>query len=624
MKCPSCHHISKDEAPKFCSSCGLCLVPTVNPKKNGESQLSLEVEIECGKELKGEDALHLVMDTSDGNKEVHPDNAYSDFSCTAQKTKKKNRKKKKKKDQHLLLEELDSLSLSHTTLSSLSSLPSLGSVDNKTTPQESQIQEDGLTKPLVDCSDVQTESNQVSFPLVVESPNNNCFGIESEEGGTKEKVIPDLGAPVEKMEVDVHPESSQSARRLEGDNEKENHSPVDLVKTLGPTSRERKDIEVLKVKDATCGSLPELTSCKIEETDPLHTDPSQKVPLPESKVDIPNQRKRKETSKPQTNASPPREAKMKSTNQVRGSGKEVKNNQELKKQRANESATREVETQEKLTNQMKTIEEKDKNKPKDMKKQEGPPGSCVDSASRSLGPSKEQRSLTANGKELKTRTLNLGEGIRVYFHAILSRDFSFNPDCDKVYIRGGEGLGKKAWSSYVCEMNCTKELGEHGFLIEGEMMVSKDQVFTSIPYKYYIIHGSNAEYEFIYKKPSKPGQHVNRCLFIKEPFLRSGEWHQYDDIICMKHDKNVMMKLKGIFTDDDRKKVVKGKFIAARVMVENIFSILSSWNTINLKNFFSQFCQFYFVVKQPVVYEEQLTQWSSLGYGEEEPLPSCH
>ncbi|XP_068920216.1 E3 ubiquitin-protein ligase RNF213 isoform X2 [Petaurus breviceps papuanus] len=622
MKCPSCQYISKDEAPKFCSRCGGNLVPSVDPQKNGESQLTLEVEIECGKELKGEDVLPLAMDTTDhlldGNKAVHPDNAHSDFSWTAQKTKKKNRKKKKKKDQHLLLEEPDSLSLSHSDLSSLSSLPSLGLMDNKTTPQESQVQEDGLTKSLVDCSGVQTGSNQISFPLVVKSPNRNHIGIELEEGGTKEKVIPGLGAPVEKMEVDICPESSQSVRRLEGVNEEKNHNSVDLVKTLGPVSTEGKDLELPKVKDTTSGPPPELTSCKIKETDPLHTDLSQKVPLPESKVDIPNQRKRKETSQPQMSVSPPREAKIKSTDQVRGSGKEVKNkNQELKKRFGNELATREVETHEKLTNQMKRIEEKDK-KAKDMKKQEGPPGSCVDSASINLGSSKEQRSQTASEKELNTRALNLDERIRVYFHAILSQDFLFDPDCDKVFIKGGEGLCKNAWNSRVCEMYCTKKLGEHGFLIEGNMMVSKDQVQRSIPYKYFIVRGSNQEYEFIYKKPSKSGQYVNRCLFIKESILRSGEWHQYDDIICMKPYKSLMTKVKDFLTDDNTRKVVKGKFIAAKIMLDNVFSILSTWSTINLNGFLSQFSQFYFVVKKPMVYEDQAKEWESLGYGEEE------
>ncbi|XP_043855804.1 E3 ubiquitin-protein ligase RNF213 isoform X2 [Dromiciops gliroides] len=619
MKCPSCQYISKDEAPKFCSHCGSNLVRAVNTQKIGESQLTLEMEIECGKELKDAAALPLVTDTSDylpdGNKEDHPDNTYSDFSLTTQKTKKKSRKKKKKKDQHFPLEEPDSFSLSHSAQSSLSSLPSYGPIDNKTTPQESQVQEDSLTKPLVDFSGVQTGSSQTSFPLVSESPNSD-IGMESEESGTKEKTILGLDVPVEKMEVDAYSESSQSVRRLERDNEKENHSHVDLIKTLGPTSTEGKDIEVPKVKDATWGSFPEVASCQIEETDSLHRDPSQKVPLPESKADIPNQRKRKDTSKTQMSASPPRGAKIKSTNQVRGTEKEVKRkNEESKKQLTNEPTPKEVQMQEKLTSQIKGIEEKDKNKPKDMKKQEGPPGSCIDSASGSLAPSNEQSNETANEKELKMRALNLGEGITVYFHAILSKDFAFNPDCDKVFIKGG--FGEKAWDREICEMNCTKNLGEHGFLIEGKMMVSKDQVQKSIPYKYYIIHGSNRDYEFIYKTPLKPGQYVNRCLFIEESLLKSGEWHQYDDIICMKPSKSVVVWLKELLRDDNRK-VVKGKNIATGIMVENIFSILSSWNIINLESFFCQFSQFYFVIKKPMVYEDQSIEWKALGYGEKE------
>ncbi|XP_044530479.1 E3 ubiquitin-protein ligase RNF213 [Gracilinanus agilis] len=619
MKCPSCHYISKDEAPKFCSDCGRNLVPAVNPQKNGESQLTMEVEIESGKELKGANEFPLVMDTSDHlpdkNKEAHPDNDYSDSSWTIQKTKKRNRKKKKKKDQNLLSEELDSLSLSHSVPSSLTSLTNLGLMDNKTNPQESQVQEDGLTKPLVDYSDIQTGSIQISFPSVIESLNNNNNVLESEECGTKEKEISDLEAPVEKMEIDVHPEISQSVRILEAVNKKENCSPVDLVKIQGPTSIVGKDMEQCKVKDTTWESLTELTSSKIEEMDLLYSS-GQKVPLPESKVDIPNQRKRKETSKPLTNASPPREAKMKSTNQVRGAGKEDKNkNQELKQQLASELASREVETQKKPINQMERVE--DKNKPKDMKKQEAPSESCIDSTLRNLEHSKEQRSQTANEKKLKNRTLNLGEGIRVYFHAILSVDFLFDPQCHKVSIRGGEDFGKNAWDHDVCEMNCTKNLSGHGFLIEGSMMISKDKMQKSIPYKYFIIHDSIQEYEFIYKIPCKTGQHVNRCLFIKDSALTSGEWHQYDDIICKKPPKNLIMKFKNFFTDETAK-VVKGKYIAAKIMLENIFSIFSTWSTINLNSFFSQFSQYYFVVTKPMVYEDQSKQWTTLGYGEKE------
>ena len=53
------------------------------------------------------------------------------------------------------------------------------------------------------------------------------------------------------------------------------------------------------------------------------------------------------------------------------------------------------------------------------------------------------------------RTLSPEDGVTVYFHAIVSRDFSFNPDKHRVCVRGGAGLGKEPWSD-ACEMNYTK------------------------------------------------------------------------------------------------------------------------------------------------------------------------
>lgn len=53
------------------------------------------------------------------------------------------------------------------------------------------------------------------------------------------------------------------------------------------------------------------------------------------------------------------------------------------------------------------------------------------------------------------RTLSPEDGVTVYFHAIVSRDFSFNPDNHRVCVRGGEGLRKEPWTD-ACEMNYTK------------------------------------------------------------------------------------------------------------------------------------------------------------------------
>lgn len=53
------------------------------------------------------------------------------------------------------------------------------------------------------------------------------------------------------------------------------------------------------------------------------------------------------------------------------------------------------------------------------------------------------------------RTLSPEDGVTVYFHAIVSYDFSFNPDNHRVCVRGGSGLGKEPWTD-ACEMNYTK------------------------------------------------------------------------------------------------------------------------------------------------------------------------
>ncbi|KFP49085.1 E3 ubiquitin-protein ligase RNF213, partial [Cathartes aura] len=48
------------------------------------------------------------------------------------------------------------------------------------------------------------------------------------------------------------------------------------------------------------------------------------------------------------------------------------------------------------------------------------------------------------------------DGVTVYFHAILSKDFKLNPEVHKVFIRA-EGVSPYAnWKDNICELNCTK------------------------------------------------------------------------------------------------------------------------------------------------------------------------
>lgn len=44
----------------------------------------------------------------------------------------------------------------------------------------------------------------------------------------------------------------------------------------------------------------------------------------------------------------------------------------------------------------------------------------------------------------------------MFFHAILSKDFSFDPDQHRLFIRGGEELGAPGWSLNVCELHVAK------------------------------------------------------------------------------------------------------------------------------------------------------------------------
>ncbi|XP_076964711.1 E3 ubiquitin-protein ligase RNF213-like [Callospermophilus lateralis] len=216
--------------------------------------------------------------------------------------------------------------------------------------------------------------------------------------------------------------------------------------------------------------------------------------------------------------------------------------------------------------------------------------------------------------------LNPEEGITVYFHAIIPKHVTFDPKLHTVFIRGAEELGQPEWSD-ACEMYYTENLHEYGSLIEGSIVIPRQSLDRAIPYKY-VLHcgqGSNCtvEYEYIYEQPQKAGEHVNRCLYVKSSLLRSRDWHQYDDIICMR-PPGTLEKFQNLFTNKMKKELVKGKKMAAKIMLGRIFSILQTWNPINLRNFFTQFRQFYSVVRVPMIYEGKAQPWHSLGLREEE------
>ncbi|MGH0119424.1 UNVERIFIED_CONTAM: hypothetical protein FKN15_024167 [Acipenser sinensis] len=213
----------------------------------------------------------------------------------------------------------------------------------------------------------------------------------------------------------------------------------------------------------------------------------------------------------------------------------------------------------------------------------------------------------------------VGARLTIYFHAIVSKDFKLDPNKDKVFLRAGDPIG--SWNTNSVEMFISRDLGIHGFLVEGQLTTSKQKACAvSIPYKYVVCREKTAalEYEYIYKFDS--AEVVNRCLFIKNQLLsEGGEWHQYDDIICVKPSKGLLNRVKDMFwRKDENEKTVKGRNIAGKIMLETIFGLLKSWSEVNLKSFFIQLNQFFMTYKEPFVYEDKEEKWYSLGYGEKE------
>ncbi|XP_058708338.1 E3 ubiquitin-protein ligase RNF213 isoform X2 [Poecile atricapillus] len=216
-------------------------------------------------------------------------------------------------------------------------------------------------------------------------------------------------------------------------------------------------------------------------------------------------------------------------------------------------------------------------------------------------------------EKIKESSVSRNGGVTVYFHAILSKDFQLNPDTHKVFIRAQDIPPYANWKDNICELNCTRHLGEHGYLIEGAVTLTKEIVDKYIPYKYWVTCGKG-EYEFIYK--TAQSNYVNRCLLIKKTLLNNGEWHQYDDIVCAKPSrfKNVLQ----ILTRDKNKEVVEGKKIAANVMLESIFSILGTWSPDNLRNFFWQLKQFHYVAVAQRVFDGKAMSWIELNFSTEQ------
>ncbi|KAF1385523.1 hypothetical protein PFLUV_G00108650 [Perca fluviatilis] len=200
------------------------------------------------------------------------------------------------------------------------------------------------------------------------------------------------------------------------------------------------------------------------------------------------------------------------------------------------------------------------------------------------------------------QTLPSSGSMHVYFHAVTSKDFHLDPEKDKIFLMSGKLFGD--WDKNGQQMSFSRHLGDKRYLVEGRVMIPKNIIHESIPYKYRIWkHNEKAIFEAIYQKDGN--QYVNRCLTIKEDFLTfEGEWHQYDDMIHPKLKKSAWP-----WSSSTKDIVIKGRDLAGRVMLSNIFDLLTTWNEPNVDNFFSLLRQFVYTYSSPVLHDGKERQW---------------
>ncbi|KAG5853535.1 hypothetical protein ANANG_G00027010 [Anguilla anguilla] len=186
------------------------------------------------------------------------------------------------------------------------------------------------------------------------------------------------------------------------------------------------------------------------------------------------------------------------------------------------------------------------------------------------------------------------DSITVCFHAILSKDFKLDPQNDLVFMVPGPPLGN--WND-VIKMEATKHLGEHGYLVQGQIRISRMIVGVPIPYKYAVYKareaGHERQYEHIYKMDAKGI--VNRCLQVMNLQTQQGEWHQYDDIIWAEPGRGVMTRLRSFIGFNEGRDIARGRHLAGKVMLEMIFDLLRSWSAVNVENFLIHLDQFFAV-----------------------------
>uniref|UniRef100_UPI003AABD3E1 E3 ubiquitin-protein ligase rnf213-alpha n=1 Tax=Centroberyx gerrardi TaxID=166262 RepID=UPI003AABD3E1 len=602
MKCPGCDHVIVEKTANFCSKCGhkLSVQPANKPSDTGSQPVSSSVGPGSdGATEKSESQNHSsTVDSHESNKSKRPN---EETNNNPKKKRKKRKKAKKKKDGRMPSDQ------------EMSSDLSLISLDDN---QVKQAQEGG------DSSDSDSSTNAMD-----ETPDSLPDGSSSLESQPSSLVANDTPRPAEGFQ------SEKTAATLKPSAESQSAvAPDKQVMGDGniPKSTETQTSEPAPADTPTSHSVSEDKTSTTPQSGP---GKGVKVSNPkEQKTEANSSKTMKDTTtakqtKLDQNANVDPNANQ--TAQPKQKGKTVQQSQKPKQTAAvggqmvfgpqkpskaestGSSVDPQVKTERMEVQQSAHGAGQTSSAPQTKDVNKGNKDSNKDNAESTDPPPKRISS--------RNKTIAASDRLTIYFHAVLSKDFKLDPVEDRIFIRAGTHIG--TWEEDTVELSVTRDLGEHGFLVEGSLVTPKAEAESvSIPYKYLVYKNKKMKYEFeyIYKLDSVPHT-TNRCLFVKPHLLNEeGDWHQYDDIICAEPSKNIVKRVKDALWPEQRKNVVQGREIAGKIMLETIFDLLRSWTEINLKSFLIQLNQFFQIYGNPYVFEETEKRWISLGYGEDD------
>ncbi|XP_072560845.1 E3 ubiquitin-protein ligase rnf213-alpha isoform X2 [Paramormyrops kingsleyae] len=589
MKCPGCKHMVTEPSAKFCSECGQKLPRQQEAGASGQLHPAGEVKVQSGTEQETESASVSIARQADNTSSKRSGDEPS--SNIKKKRKKKKTKKKTKKK-----EELDPLQSEAVT----SELSEISLSDQKLGTHKAD--ESSESESCVTDVDETQDSLQDSSDL-----SSLQEGSEFAETGMAEKADVNQG-PALPGDSAHESEKSQTEREQVGPNVGDHllapdldTNKVDLVECkdkMGPVGGTVKTepSQSQPLNTSSRGEPEAGTSQQANRDQKAHVDPSADVP----------RRTRQETKAAEQNKETKAGGEQKvfgpkTKQQAKGVVSHTDPKTKTEKMEVQQSASATGESQGATSPAQDTKKEPREDAKK--KKKEG---------------EKKRAEVTPPERVFTgSEPIPKGKRVTIYFHAVLSKDFKIDPKEDKVFLRAGKLIG--SWDENAAELSVTRDLGKHGFLVQGKLETTKEAVSVSIPYKYVVWKAKKEkpEFEYIYKSDTE--RNVDRCLFVKEHLLNEeGEWHQYDDIICIEPSKGVLTRLKNAFWPENERKVVDGRNIAGEVMLDTIFDLLRSWSDANLKSFHNQLRQFHQVYGNPFVYEEKYKKWDSLRYGERE------